>query len=37
MNFKYDTYEGTYPTVKSLLDRVCVQTIDLSELLNTLE
>jgi len=32
-----DTHEGTSPTVQSLLDRVYAETIDLSELLNTLQ
>ncbi|CAF3431101.1 unnamed protein product [Rotaria sp. Silwood2] len=31
------TNEGTYSTVKSLLDRACAQTIGLSELLKALE
>ncbi len=31
------TDEGTYPTVKSLLDLACAQTIDFSELLNALQ
>jgi hypothetical protein len=31
------TDEGTSPTVRSLLDRVYAQTIELSELLNTIE
>jgi hypothetical protein len=36
LNVKRMTNEGTLPSIKSLLDRLYAQTIDLNELLNTL-
>ncbi len=35
--YVYASHEGASPTVPSILDRVSAQTIDLSELLNTLQ